>query len=328
MLKLIYLQENFDLARTALAHWPHDEATLDARLARFRISANAVYPFDCEGKFCFLRLTPADETSSPMLREELRLIHRLRAEGYPALEPLPSIQGEEIVTLHTPWGIWYASAFAAVPGKPIEDTEMTEEVLFRYGETLGEMHRINMEYLPAPNRPNFLQKMQWIKQQMEDAPTPLFRECDVVEQELSQLWRGPYTLGMVHGDFELDNVFWDGANCHVIDFNDCMIHFYALDVVIALDELPPEAHETFLRGYRAACPHSGVREEDFPLMRRFKQLHQYARILHALSQRPDPEPDWMPDLVTRLQGIMQDIEAQILAERRQRRRNRLYMEKK
>ena len=36
----------------------------------------------------------------------------------------------------------------------------------------------------------------------------------------------------------------------------------------------------------------------------------------------------MPDLVTKLQGIMQDIEAQILAERRQRRRNRLYMEKK
>ena len=32
--------------------------------------------------------------------------------------------------------------------------------------------------------------------------------------------------------------------------------------------------------------------------------------------------------VTKLQGIMQDIEAQILAERRQRRRNRLYMEKK
>lgn len=327
MLKLKYLVENFELARMALRHWPHDEATLAERLSRFRISANAVYPFDCEGKLCFLRLTPAEETSSPLIREELCLIRRLRSDGYPALEPIPALNGEDFVTLHSPWGIWYASAFTAVPGQPLEHVEWTEEILVRYGEALGRLHHLNMEYLPAPGRPNYLHLMKWIKDQMEDAPYALFYECDAVKEELSKLWRGPYTYGIIHGDFEPDNVFWDGETCHAIDFNDCMMHFYALDVVIALDELPPEAAEPFLRGYRAACPESEVKEADFPLMRRFRQLYQYARLLHALSERPDPEPDWMPGLVEKLQGMMSAIEEQITLERRRRRRNRLYMDK-
>lgn len=327
MLKLKYLVENFDLARMALEHWPHDEATLPERFARFRISANAVYPFDMEGKLCFLRLTPAEETSSPLIREELRLIRRLRSEGYPAMEPIPASDGEDFITLHSPWGIWYACAFAGVPGKPLEDIDLTEDILFRYGEALGRMHRLNMEYLPAPTRPNFLHAMKWIKDVMEDAPYPLFHECDTVREELSQLWRGPWSYGMIHGDFEPDNVFWDGERCHVIDFNDSMLHFYALDVVNALDELPPEAAEPFLRGYRAACPESEVKEADFPLMRRFRQLHKYARMLHALSERPDPEPDWMPGLVEKLRGMMHDIEENVTAERRQRKRQWLNLDK-
>ena len=53
MLKLKYLEENFDLARYALANWRHDGETLADRLKWFRISSNAVYPFDRNGKRCF-----------------------------------------------------------------------------------------------------------------------------------------------------------------------------------------------------------------------------------------------------------------------------------
>lgn len=52
MLKLKYLAENFDLARMDLQHWPHDETT------------------------------PAEETATPLLREELRFIRRLRRRNW------------------------------------------------------------------------------------------------------------------------------------------------------------------------------------------------------------------------------------------------------
>lgn len=88
MLKLRYLTENFDLARLALTHWKHDAATLEERLGWFRISSNAVYPFDREGQLCFLRLSPAAEKRSLDLLGELDFLTFLQRRGYPAMRPI------------------------------------------------------------------------------------------------------------------------------------------------------------------------------------------------------------------------------------------------
>lgn len=322
MLKLKYLEENFTLARMALVFYSHDEDTLEERMQRFRISANAVYPYDCDGKLCFLRMNPSMEKSSPLIREELRFIQLLRQKGYPALKPIRNLDGEYFRNMPSPWGIWCICAFEGVPGVPLEQVEMTEEIITRYGEALGQLHHLSMQLMLPPDRPNFLELMKWIRDILEDAPYPLYRECLEIRDALKEMPCHPYTLGMIHGDFEMDNVFWDGEKCHVIDFDDCFVHFYSLDLLIALRELPEEGKEAFLRGYRAACPESRATEEDFPLMRRFRDLFQYARIMYALSEKPDPMPDWMHALVERLEGMMADLERDIMAGREERRKEK------
>ena len=322
MLKLKYLEENFTLARMALVFYSHDEDTLEERMQRFRISANAVYPYDCDGKLCFLRMNPSMEKSSPLIREELRFIQLLRQKGYPALKPIRNLDGEYFRNMPSPWGIWCICAFEGVPGVPLEQVEMTEEIITRYGEALGQLHHLSMQLMLPPDRPNFLELMKWIRDILEDAPYPLYRECLEIRDALKEMPCHPYALGMIHGDFEMDNVFWDGEKCHVIDFDDCFVHFYSLDLLIALRELPEEGKEAFLRGYRAACPESRATEEDFPLMRRFRDLFQYARIMYALSEKPDPMPDWMHALVERLEGMMADLERDIMAGREERRKEK------
>ena len=322
MLKLKYREENFTLARMALVFYSHDEDTMEERMQRFRISANAVYPYDCDGKLCFLRMNPSMEKSSPLIREELRFIQLLRQKGYPALKPIRNLDGEYFRNMPSPWGIWCICAFEGVPGVPLEQVEMTEEIITRYGEALGQLHHLSMQLMLPPDRPNFLELMKWIRDILEDAPYPLYRECLEIRDALKEMPCHPYTLGMIHGDFEMDNVFWDGEKCHVIDFDDCFVHFYSLDLLIALRELPEEGKEAFLRGYRAACPESRATEEDFPLMRRFRDLFQYARIMYALSEKPDPMPDWMHALVERLEGMMADLERDIMAGREERRKEK------
>ena len=322
MLKLKYLEENFTLARMALVFYSHDEDTLEERMQRFRISANAVYPYDCDGKLCFLRMNPSMEKSSPLIREELRFIQLLRQKGYPALKPIRNLDGEYFRNMRSPWGIWCICAFEGVPGVPLEQVEMTEEIITRYGEALGQLHHLSMQLMLPPDRPNFLELMKWIRDILEDAPYPLYRECLEIRAALKEMPCHPDTFGMIHGDFEMDNVFWDGEKCHVIDFDDCFVHFYSLDLLIALRELPPEGKDAFLKGYRAACPESRATEEDFPLMRRFRDLFQYARIMYALSEKPDPMPDWMPALVEKLEGMMADLERDIMAGREARRKEK------
>lgn len=51
---------------------------------------------------------------------------------------------------------------------------------------------------------------------------------------------------------------------------------------------------------------------DFPLMRRFRNLYSYARLLHSLSEKPEPEPEWMLRLVKRLEMRRDELERSIL----------------
>lgn len=311
MLKLTYLTENFDLARSALSHWPHDESTLDARLQWFRISSNAVYPFDQEGRLCFLRLTPAEEKPAAHIRAELDFLSHLQQVGYPALRPLPSSNGEFLLTLTTPWGIWHACAFTGVPGQPLEDIPLTEKILTQYGAALGQLHRISMQLEAPPARPTWKDHLDWATAQLANGSAFLREECRSVADALAQLPQQRHTFGLVHYDFEPDNVFFDREGCHVIDFDDSMLHFYAIDLVQALDELPREHHAAFLHGYRAACPESGAQEAAFPLMRRFRNLYSLARLRHALSDVSSPQPDWMPPLIARLTAKASSLEKEI-----------------
>ena len=315
MLKLCHLMENFELARLALTHWPHDEEGLDALLRRFRISDNAIYPFMSEGHLCFLRLAPVDEKRPGALEGELALIQALRRSGYPALQPLPANDGQLLLRLSTPWGNWYAQAFAGVPGTPLDDLTLTEPLLLAYGECLARMHNLNTAPTPAPWR--HTDALDWMEQTLSDcsAPREIITALRRLRSELALLPQTPGQYGVIHYDFEPDNVFWDETAqcCHVIDFADCMQHWYAADIANALAELPDEAaRETFLQGYAQARPLPDDLTTLMPLMLRFNSLYGYTRVLRCLTNPPLEQPEWMPGLIRHLQGLMTERAEMIL----------------
>lgn len=314
MLKLKYLTENFDLARFALNNWRHDTHTLHDRLQWFRISSNAVYPFDRDGQLCFLRLSPSGEKESRELLGELDFLAFLQRRGYPAMRSLPSDQGERLLLLDTPWGRWYASAFEGVPGRPLAQLPMTERLAETYGAALGRLHGMSMQYNSPIKRRSDQDALAWARQvfMAHAMPGKVITALDETARQLSALPHTRNSYGLVHYDFEPDNVFWDGEACHAIDFEDGMLHFYAMDVVQALDELPAAMHPAFLRGYRTACPSAQVDEEDFPLMQRFRNLYACARLLHCLSEKPVPEPEWMPQLTVRLENHLHELTSILL----------------
>lgn len=313
MLKLKYLEENFDLARFALARWRHDEETLTDRMRWFRISSNAVYPFDRDGRLCFLRLSPAEEKEPLELLGEIDFLEFLRRCRYPAMRPIPSENGDSLLRLDTPWGMWYASAFEGVSGRPLEAVPMTAALAEAYGAALGQLHGISMRYHSPVRRRSDRDVLEWTGRVFTTHAMSerFFAKLDETTQQLSKMPRTRAWYGLVHYDFEPDNVFWDGEKCSAIDFEDGMLHFYAVDVVQALDELPEAYHKAFLQGYRTACPEARVEEGDFPLMRRFRDLYSCARLLHCLSERPVPEPEWMPQLTARLEKRLHELKSKI-----------------
>lgn len=319
MLKLEYLFENFDLARAALTHYAHDPDRLDESLSWFRISSNAVYPYFHQGELHFLRLCPAAEKQLADIAAEIEFIRYLRSRDYPAMEPVPTLSGALWETISTPWGDYHMSAFRRVPGRAMEDVPLTQDILRAYGSSLGRMHRLSADFTPTLRRSSYEDVAQTMCSALPSKLHPVL--ADALEQ-LSRLPRTKETYGLVHYDYEPDNVFYNETTqrISVIDFDDSLYHFYALDVEQALDSLGelvpivdlPHARSAFLTGYRAEHSLPPEMEAALPLMRRFIDLRACARLHACLDSQPREQPAWLTSLQVRLTARRDELEAQLL----------------
>ncbi|MDE7221217.1 MAG: phosphotransferase [Oscillospiraceae bacterium] len=323
MLKLKYLYENYDLAKAALEYWEYDTDTLEDHLRHFRISSNAVYPFSWQGNMRFLRLSPAPEKMEKNLRGELEFLRYLQNRRYPAVIPVVSNSGELVVTLDTVWGKYYASVFKGVGGIPMEDTDCNGNILFAYGKALGQLHVLSTGYASENRKWTYRDALLWSENVLKEygAPKKMLLELDAVRQALRAFPQTSDTFGLVHYDFEPDNVFWDEHSqcCTAIDFEDGMYHFFLVDLEQALDALleniPADRHSmaknTFLRGYQSVKSLEPDYAEKLKLMRRFCNLYAYARLIHCVGEEYSNEPDWMVGLREKLRWKIELLESGI-----------------
>lgn len=305
MLKFRYLFNNPDLAEMLVKNWEYDPDSLEL-FKYFRISANAVYPFQQAGETCFLRFSPVAEKDEKSIIAELEFLSYLRNQGYAALEPLHSKGGQPYVLKESPWGHYLACVFRKVAGKQISQTSFEDEILFAYGSALGELHALSKKYEPRfASRWSHGDVLDWVEAEFSrfSPDRKLLDELNDLREQFSHLPMNGSVYGLIHYDFEPDNVFFDESKyrCAVIDFDDAMYHWYVMDIVQALtaikDELDMEEisqkEEIFLQGYQQKFI---LNEEIFnarDLFSRFARLYQYARIRGAMQEQWDNEPDWM-----------------------------------
>jgi Ser/Thr protein kinase RdoA (MazF antagonist) len=304
MLKLRYLFDDRPLAERLLQHWAFD-ADDPERLKNFRISSNAVYPFRAGGRTQFLRFAPASEKRAGHVEAELDFIRYLRANGYPALEPVATRDGRLIVEQ----GGHVATVFARVPGVALSATDLSDEIVAAYGRALGELHTLSAPYRPAGSRRwSHDEVLAWCRTTLAGDPAAV-AEATLLARHFASLDRGN-GYGLIHYDFECDNVFWDAGSKQlgVIDFDDAMFHWYAMDIEQALDsllgEVAPEravpATDVFMRAYRAARPDAGDVDLLRPACRRFADLYWVARVTRSFADSFDGEPEWMTKFRARI----------------------------
>lgn len=353
-MKLHSLHDNRELVMQLLDHWDYDADGLDL-LDRFRISANAVYPFKCREKLRFLRFAPVSEKRPGQSEAELAFLAWLDRQGYCAGQPVPSRSDRLLEICETQWGRYQASVFEGVAGVRLDGSELTDNRITAYGQSLARLHELSSRYEPLPrNRPwNWKQVLEWSVKTLEEIPVlpvgaygPGFDDIPASEYEtgpeaaqdeaerLASLFaafpESPDSLGVIHYDFETDNVFWqqDSNRCVPIDFDDAMVFWYIADIAQALDSLKEtiadkaeaskaDSLETwqqaacgcFLAGYRSIRPISDEMLAFIPAFLRFTALYGYARIVRSLSEVHPDEPEWMADLRKKLHQLMRERRA-------------------
>jgi len=316
MMKFKYLTDNRELALHILNNWEYDMDQLEI-MDQFRISATAIYPFWKDDALQYLRFSPCEERTAECVGAELEFINYLRNNGFPVAQIVSSKDGEDLNEINTKWGHYIASVFKRVDGNRLDRVELSDDILFNLGSTLAQLHKLSGEYEPKGcRRESHTDKLNWIDETLEkyDNKALAKKESKLIREQLNTLSKTSLNYGLVHYDYEFDNLFFDETSkkIHVIDFDDAVYHWYVMDLIKFYDCLSDEysgssldaAIKQFNNGYKS------IREVDEDLLKmqnlfeRYDALYSYTRCLEAISDPAEDQEEWMGTLRKRIEGAM------------------------
>ena len=322
MLPLKYMQKNPLLAKAILENWDHDTDGLDEAFQSCRISANAVCPFPCGGKTRFLRFAPEQEKGEQNWRAEFAFLEYLQKNGFPCSRPVPSKNGRLMESVASDSGAYLAAVFEQAPGTRLDQVPPSEEMIRKVGAALGRLHRLSSSFRPVEKPWGYSSVLGWCIQELkelEDQEDAVW-EATQLTDALDAVHRTKDCFGLVHFDFRPDNLFLgEDGQITVIDFEDCMLNWYACDLDIAVSGLKdwldsflgsPEqgdARLAFLNGYRTQFLTPGHMWAHLPKFRRFSRLYRYTRIVRAIGEPVEGESAEAAALRGKLEAEAADI---------------------
>lgn len=320
MLPLKYLDDNRNLVHFILEKWPHDPDQKDL-LNHFRISSNAIYPFLNEGATEILRFSPVSEKTESLIAGEIGFVEYLSLQGVSVPEFRSNHMKTQIASHEFEQEKYISIVMKCVSGTRLDKYHLSNDVLHKYGETLALIHQYSKQLQVPLNRPTLETAYTFIDQHLALYP----RAIEVLYQ-LKQLFKTLKidigAFGLIHYDYELDNAFFDDTNdlISVIDFDDAMYHFYAMDVVKSVENLLEHGLELevseaeiknwvncFLDGYRSIHPIPPYYHSHYNAFKTFMDLYACARMAYSLESKNYRNEDWAKNLIQHFENEIENI---------------------
>jgi Ser/Thr protein kinase RdoA (MazF antagonist) len=289
-----------------VALWAHDTGS-----TRFlRASANFVCTFRRDNQPQVLRFTHAGERTQALLQAEIDYLHHLSACGVPVARPIRALSGRELESVQTPLGAFHAVAFEALAGAQYDIEELTLEQFSSWGRALGQLHLAARSYTGS-GRPSWRDRLTALAERLPPDEQAARTVLDQVSARVAGLPAQEHNYGLIHGDFELDNLIWEADSVGIVDFDDSAWNWYVADIAFALRDLfgdradnvdwGHEALLAFIDGYRTRCD---VAQADLRLIPLFLQMHNvitFGKLLRTLDIPGDePVPEWLGVLQQKL----------------------------
>lgn len=304
------------IADEIASRWEHTEGSVRF----FRASANFLFTFEHADRAFFLRFIHAAERNQSSIQAEMNYLQYLATRGVSVAIPVRSSAGHLVEAVSTARGTWNAVVFERLTGNSFESNELTPEQIVRWGQTLGALHNATQGFSVGA-RASWHDHTVHVALQMP-AGDPLISKLDRIRNQLEQLPVRNDNFGLIHYDFEPDNLVWNGMQASIVDFDDCANYWFAADIAFALREafsdspgrvnLANRTAQQFLSGYRLERDIENTELQRIPLFLALHNLVTMTRLQDALAQASSgDEPEWSAALRKKLETKVDSYRAQI-----------------
>jgi Ser/Thr protein kinase RdoA (MazF antagonist) len=294
------------IADQVAAAWGYEAGT--AKWWRSSAAHVFVLP-DPNGKR-YLRFVPDAYCGAEPVAAVSALMDRLAAAGAAAVRPVPARTGALTATVPTALGPMHAMVVEAAPGEDLDVEDLTEDRARDWGRALAALHEAAAGL--DTGLPTAFAELAEIPDRFADDPE-LRKAAVSLSGRLADLPRDQIRFGVVHGDFELDNLAWDADRLTAFDFDEAAASWYAADIAFALRDLTGPTGDSavehrnmfqaFIAGYRGVRPLDDADLANLPLFAGVHAACSLVRITRALDATGDNDPEWMAALRTDLIGM-------------------------
>ena len=305
------------IAEQVLKPWEHDRGSVTF----FRASANFIYLFRKAGKRFFLRFAADSERTREAIEAEIDILKWVAARGMAITPPIESSNGKFVETVATDLGLFHSVVFGEAEGSQLEIEDLDDDHFWRWGATLGLLHSALKEYTgPGLSlRSTWRDHLELIRTYLPRKQSPVWSEFEQIASWLETLPVSPDSYGLIHCDFELDNLYWQETTIAIGDFDECSYAWYGMDLAFALRDLfryhvdlNSKSFLAFVRGYGTEHGLDAELVSQLPLFLRMAKLLTYARIVRSMDLPPQTEdPAWLQALHVKLERWLDDYRASL-----------------
>ncbi len=265
----------------------------------------------------FLRFVPAEHRPGAGLLPVAELADALFRAGGQVARPLPSRRGTLTEEVETPLGLMEAMLVEAAPGALADSDALTAARAEAWGAALAGLHAAGNR-LPgrvATRLPEGFAELAEVRTTLPGDDRAL-DACAAVIERMASLPRTADAWGVVHGDFELDNVSWDGGRVVAFDLDEAARSWFVADIAFSLRDVtgfgptptPSEKALTaaFLDGYGQVRPLTEVALAALPMFAAAHALVSTVRARRALDARTPEDPEWLVGLRSKVEEHARD----------------------
>lgn len=276
----------------------------------WRSSASHVFILPDPGGKRYLRFVPDSYRGADPVAAVSSLMGGLAASGAAVVRPVPALTGDLTATVSTVLGPMHAMVVEAASGDLLDVDDLDKDRARSWGAALAALHEDATE--AGADLPEAFAELAQIPDRFADDPE-LVKAAARLGDRIVGLPRDGSRFGIVHGDFEIDNLAWDEGRATAFDFDEAAWSWHGADIAYALRDLtgpdgrPIEEHrglfDAFITGYRSIRP---LDDADFANLRLFAGAHavcSLVRIETALGIPGEDEPEWMAELRANLTAM-------------------------
>lgn len=202
-------------------------------------SGNKVFEVKTQKDRYMLKASDYTSESKSHTSFQLKWMEYLASHLSAVIKPIRSVKNNLCEVIHFQNKSYILCLFEKAPGKIVDISnpeEFNEDLFFRLGALMGNMHKLTIDYKGNIRKPEF----EWTGAVTSWRYNNKILDSDVQRSlhyyfgEIKKLPIKKDNYGIIHYDIHTDNFFVHNSNIKLFDFDACQFNWFAADMASAI----------------------------------------------------------------------------------------------